>query len=272
MSSEAARPEPIQPELPFEGSTPPPQAAPPPGATPPAQTRVVALPRIPRVPVGLPRIHPWQQLRALPWGQAARVLGLTLIYLYRLGRASARVNALGRVQRALAVGVHVIGFPAVVLRTVIQLTLAHRAGVAIEQTVFFRVNEPAGFVLYESAGGIGTLAGITFLPGLLLILLSLLCLAPVVVPQPLLHLPVSWLTLLRLWLGLGFAAHAFPTLDEVRRLADQTRAGATQADPVSLLWAIPAHITVLITRLGGFPAGVLGALGALWLAGFLFPH
>ena len=75
---------------------------------------------------------------------------------------------------------------------------------------------------------------------------------------------------MQVWLGLAFAAHAFPSYEEAGPVSEQARVGVLKADPVSVFWVIPAQIVAILTRLGGILPAVAGVLACWWLAGALF--
>ncbi len=231
----------------------------------------------------------WRWLRALPWsrwrsratpviqGGAEQLGELVRVavrrgapYTVKLARATAGSLLLRAIPLTVARVIHLVGFPAVVLRTALQLTVVHRTGLATDEVVFFRLDDPAGYTVYEAPARLGTAAAVAFLPTAVLAALSLLCLVPAMAPGSTLHLPVTWLTWVQLWLGFSFAAHALPTYEETGPLAEQTRVGIAQADPAALLWAIPSHAVAVVTRFGGILPAALGALTMHWLSRAVF--
>ena len=191
-------------------------------------------------------------------------------YTLRLAKATARISLIRAFPLMIARSIHLFGFPAVVLRTAIQFTIAHRAGLAIDEVTFFRVDDPAGYTVYEAPPRLGTAIAITYLPTLTMWILAVLCLAQALTPRAVLHLPATWLTWVQLWLGLAFAAHMFPAYEEAGPLAEQARVGVVKADPISVFWLIPAQLVAVLTRLGGILPAVVGVLACWWLAGALF--
>jgi hypothetical protein len=191
-------------------------------------------------------------------------------YTLRLAKATARISLIRAFPLMIARTIHLFGFPAVVLRTAIQFTIAHRAGLAIDEVTYFRVDDPAGYTVYEAPPRLGTAIAITYLPTLVLWVLAVLCLAPALTPRMVLHLPTTWVTWVQLWLGLAFAAHMWPSYEEAGPVAEQARVGVVKADPISVFWVIPAQIVAVLTRLGGILPAVVGVLACWWLAGALF--
>jgi len=64
-------------------------------------------------------------------------------YTVQLARATAQISLVRAFPLLIARTIHLVGFPAVVLRTAIQCTTAHRLGLLIDEVVFFRIDDPA---------------------------------------------------------------------------------------------------------------------------------
>jgi len=190
-------------------------------------------------------------------------------YTFKLAKATAQISLIRAFPLLIARTIHLFGYPAVVLRTAIQFTIAHRSGLAIDEVVYFRIDDPAGYTVYEAPPRLSTAIAITYVPTLILAVLAVVCLAPALTPRFVLHLPPTWITWVQLWLGLAFAAHALPSYEEAGPVAEQARIGVVKADPISVFWVIPAQIVAILTRLGGILPAVAGVLACWWLAGAL---
>ena len=282
--------DPIQEDLPLDLTQSP--------AKPPAPRRPVLQPGGDLPPSLVEQVL--ARLRAIPWarmrakaapvlrtgaeqlGSAAKVAvtrGSTVAwvavkrgtpYAMQLAKGTARISFIRALPLLIARTIHLFGFPAVVVRTALQFTIAHRAGLAIDEVVYFRVDDPAGYTVYEAPPKLGTALAITYLPTLVLAILSVFCLAPALTPRVVLHLPTTWVTWVQLWLGLSFASHMLPSYEEAGPVAEQARIGVVKADPVSVFWVIPAQIVALITRLGGILPAVVGVAACWWLASSIF--
>ncbi len=191
-------------------------------------------------------------------------------YTIQLAKATAQISFIRAFPLLIARTIHLFGFPAVVLRTALQYTIAHRAGLTIDEVVYFRVDDPAGYTVYEAPPRLGTAIAIAYLPTLALWFLSVVCLAQALTPRIVLDLPVTWVTWLQVWIGLALAAHGLPAYEEAGPVAEQARVGVVKADPVSVFWVIPAQIVALLTRLGGIVPAIVGVIACWWLAGALF--
>ncbi len=284
-------PEPIQEDLPFEGAAKPPVPA-------VAPAWMAARPKAELVPSLYDQLL--KRLRAIPWarwraaatpvlksgagqlgtaakvavtrgGDVARVaVKRGAPYTVRLAKATARISIIRAFPLVIARTIHLVGFPAVVLRTAIQFTIAHRAGLAIDEVSYFVVDDPAGFTVYEAPPWLGTAIAIAYVPTLVLFILAIICLAPALAPRTVLHLPTTWVTAVQIWLGLAFAAHALPSYEEAGPVAEQARVGVVKADPVSVFWVIPAQIVAVLTRFGGILPAIVGVLACWWLATAIF--
>jgi len=284
-------PEPIQEDLPFDAPAAPPTstgtpawiAARPKAELPPSLydqllTRLRAIPwarwRAAATPVlksGAGQLGTVAKVAVTRGGGVARVaVKRGAPYTVRLAKATARISMIRAFPLLIARTIHLFGFPAVVLRTAIQFTIAHRAGLAIDEVTYFHVDDPAGYTVYEAPPWLGTAIAIAYVPTLVLLILAVVCLAPALAPRTVLHLPITWVTGVQLWLGLAFAAHALPSYEEAGPVAEQARVGVVKADPVSVFWMIPAQIVALITRLGGILPAILGVLACWWLATAIF--
>src|SRR6202165_1899946 len=98
-------------------------------------------------------------------------------YTLQLAKATARISLIRAFPLLIARTIHLFGFPAVVMRTAIQFTIAHRAGLALDEVVYFRVDDPAGYTVYEAPPWLGTAIAIAYVPTLVLLLLGGACLA-----------------------------------------------------------------------------------------------
>lgn len=276
--------DPIQEDLPLELPSSPGSTGPsrPPTELPPSLyeqlwKRVRALPwarwraqAIPVLRTGAGYASTAAKIAAVQGGSVARVaVKRGAPYAVQLAKATAQISFIRALPLMAARTIHLLGFPAVVLRTAIQYAIAHRAGLTIDEVVYFRVDDPAGYTVYEAPPRLGTAIAIAYMPALILWALAVLCLAQALTPRVILDLPATWVTWLEVWLGLAFAAHALPSYEESGPVAEQARVGVVKADPVSVFWVIPAQIVALLTRFGGIIPAVAGALLCWWLAGAL---
>jgi hypothetical protein len=211
------------------------------------------------------------RLAAIQGGAVARVaVKRGAPYTLKLAKATAQISFIRALPLLVARTIHLFGFPAVVLRTALQFAIAHRAGLAIDEINYFRVDDPAGYTVYEAPPKLGTAIAITYMPTLVLFTLAIVCLAPALTPRSVLGLQINWVTWVQVWLGLSFAAHALPSYEEAGPVAEQARVGVAKADPVSVFWVIPAQIAAVLTRFGGILPAVAGVLASWYLAQALF--
>ena len=220
--------------------------------------------------IGATQVGKGMRIGAVQAGQALRVaVTRGTPYTVKLVRATAKLGVFRSAALTAARAIHVVGFPAVVLRTTIQLLIVHRSGLTIEEATFFRLEDPAGYVVYQAPSRLSTALAVAWLPGAAMGILSLICLIPALVPHRILMLPTTWLTVLQIWLGLAFAAHVLPAYEEAGPLAEQARVGLRNADPIAVLTFLPAWAIGKLTSTGGALPAVVGALAFWWLGGAL---
>jgi hypothetical protein len=286
-----SQPEPVQPELPFE--TPPARDPLHPSESPsellpsPSWQAQRARTQEPLPPSIYEQIY--ARLRALPWTkwrahakllskeaaiQGARFGKLAVVrgtpYMMKLAETTAKSSLFRTVGLMLAKAIHAIGLPAVVFRTSIQLTLIYRSGLTIDEAVFFRLDDPAAYVVYETPPSLSTALAIAFVPTVVLLGLALICLWPALTPRSVLHLPLSMLTALQLWLGISLAAHALPNHEEAQPVADQARARLEKADPVGLVSYLPALGVAFMTRFGSLAPAIVCSAAVIFFASRIF--
>jgi hypothetical protein len=171
--------DPVQEDLPLDLAGSPPKPS-----TPPQAPRLGELPpSLLEQLVGRLRGLPWAQWRAQAapvirtgagqLGSAAKVAvtrSSTVArvavkrgtpYALQLAKGTARISFIRAFPLLIARTIHLFGFPAVVMRTAIQFTVAHRAGLSIDEVVYFRVDDPAGYTVYEAPPRLGTAIAIT---------------------------------------------------------------------------------------------------------------
>src|SRR2546430_5861042 len=85
-------------------------------------------------------------------------------YALQLAKATAQISLIRAFPLLIARTIHLFGFPAVGVRTAIQYSIAHRAGLAIDEVKYFRVDDPAGYTVYEAPSRLSTALAFTFVP------------------------------------------------------------------------------------------------------------
>jgi len=301
-----ADPAPLQPDLPFDLEAPAPSARREPAgpdvpvspadaapSRPAWRPAVVEPPPPPLTEQLLARLRglPWSRWRAMSArvmsrsGSVGRVgaryfrvagaaaaagLGRGAPYAATLAKNIARAGLVRAALRLGATALHIAGLPGVVIRTAVQFSVVHRAGLSVETATYFEVGDPAGYVVYEAPKDLSTGLAVAFVPTVILVILAVLCLAPALAPRTILHLHPNPLTWLQLWVGLALAAHALPNHGEAAPLAEQARAGVAKAQPLALIAVVPAQLTAWLTWFGGLAPALVGIAATLWLSGLVF--
>ena len=140
-------------------------------------------------------------------------------------------------------------------------------GVAIFDVCFFRVGNPAGYVIHEEVEDFTSTFWIAMGP---LVINTTLCLAfclPALIPTRIFGIahPLSYFWM---WLGISIGMHAFPSTHDARALWTQAKRAARQLRPLAVL-SLPLAIVIV----GGNVLSVIwfDALYA-FAVGFLLPE
>jgi hypothetical protein len=143
-------------------------------------------------------------------------------------------------------------FPGVIVHEAAHMLFCRIRRVAVLDVCFFRLGNPAGYVVHEPARDFTTAFLITVGP---FIVNSLLCLAfclPASVPVFTFKQedPLSYFLL---WLGVSIGMHAFPSTGDAANLWREAGAAAKQHSPLALL-SFPLVVVIYI----------INALRVLW--------
>lgn len=125
-------------------------------------------------------------------------------------------------------------FPGVVLHEAAHMLFCKLRGVAIFDVCFFRVGNPAGYVIHEEIKDFTSAFWVAMGP---LFVNSFLCVAfclPALIPMRIFKVdhPVSYFWM---WLGLSIGMHAFPSTHDAQTLWAQAKKAARELRPLAVL-------------------------------------
>ena len=140
--------------------------------------------------------------------------------------------------------VAIVTLPGVVLHEAAHMFFCKLRGVAIFDVCFFRVGNPAGYVIHEEIEDFTSAFWVAMGP---LVANSLLCVAfclPALIPMRIFGLdhPVSYFWM---WLGLSIGMHAFPSTHDAQALWAQAKKAARELRPLALL-SFPLAIMIVV--------------------------
>jgi hypothetical protein len=133
-------------------------------------------------------------------------------------------------------------FPGVIVHEAAHLLFCRLRHVAVFDVCFFRVGNPAGYVVHEEPDRFSTAFLITFGPFLVNSLLCMLICFPAFLPLRFFGVrhPLSYFLL---WLGVSIGMNAFPSIGDASSLMAQAKKAASSFNPLAivsypLVWAI----------------------------------
>ena len=121
-----------------------------------------------------------------------------------------------------------VTFPGIILHEWAHKFFCDRTGVQVLKTCYFRLGNPAGYVIHGPVDNYGKAFLITTAPFLINTAVSLISFLVAVL------LPLGWATYVFCWLGIATAMHSFPSSQDADNLWSQTRT-AWRRNPLVLL-------------------------------------
>ena len=168
--------------------------------------------------------------------------------------------------------VALLTFPGVIIHEAAHLLFCKWGRVAVFDVCFFRVGNPAGYVIHEPPKTFGTSFLISVGPFLVNSLLCIVLCFPAFVPVRIFdqHDPVSYFLL---WLGLSIGMHAFPSTGDAKVLWRQARLAAKQLHPLAIL-SLPLVVVIYAANIGSifWLDAIYGAAIGLGLPELAFKH
>jgi hypothetical protein len=125
-------------------------------------------------------------------------------------------------------------FPGVIVHEAAHMLFCRIRGVAVLDVCFFRVGNPAGYVVHEEAKDFTTSFLISVGPFIVNTVVCLLLCLPAFAPVKLYDVadPLSYLLI---WLGVSIGAHAFPSTADAKGLWAHARVAARAYNPLAIL-------------------------------------
>jgi hypothetical protein len=160
--------------------------------------------------------------------------------------------------------VSLLTFPGIIVHQLAHQFFCRVARLAVMDICYFRLGDPAGFVVHEDAKRYSHQIMMALGPFLACSLVGTLLCAPAAIPTIRFRSP-SGVDLLLIWLGVSIAMHAFPSVEEARTL---WRSISDPDTPVTVrLLGGPIVGTLYLGALGSYCC--LNAIWALFLAAVL---
>jgi hypothetical protein len=137
-------------------------------------------------------------------------------------------------------------FPGVIVHEAAHMFFCRLRRVAVLDVCFFRVGNPAGYVLHEGTENFNTAFLICVGPFLVNSLLCIFFCLPASVPYRVFgHLDP--LILFQLWLGVSIGMHAFPSTGDASALWHQAVKAAREMHPLAIL-SFPLVVVIYVAH------------------------
>jgi hypothetical protein len=140
-----------------------------------------------------------------------------------------------------------VTFPGVIVHEAAHLFFCKLRRVAVFDVCYFRVGNPAGYVLHERPDSFTSSFLIAVGPFIINSLLCVLFCFPAFVPVRLFGKgdPMSYFLI---WLGISIGMHAFPSTQDARVLWQQAKSATSKWNPLALI-SFPLVVVIYIANL-----------------------
>lgn len=140
-----------------------------------------------------------------------------------------------------------VTFPGVIVHEAAHMLFCRLRGVAILDVCFFRVGNPAGYVVHEPIEDFTTAFLVDVGPFFLNSLLGMVFCFPAFVPVRIFD-RMDPLLFLMLWLGISIGMHAFPSNQDATALWQHAKVAAKRLNPLAIL-SLPLVLLIYIANL-----------------------
>jgi hypothetical protein len=130
--------------------------------------------------------------------------------------------------------VSVATFPGVIVHEAAHMFFCKLRGIAVLDVCFFRVGNPAGYVMHEDTDNFATSFLVCMGPFFVNSLLCMLICFPAFMPVRVFGVmhPLSYVLL---WLGLSIGMHAFPSIGDAYGLLQHAKKEISASNPLAVL-------------------------------------
>jgi hypothetical protein len=140
-----------------------------------------------------------------------------------------------------------VTFPGVIVHEAAHLFFCKLRRVAVFDVCYFRVGNPAGYVLHERPESFTSSFLIAVGPFIINSLLCVLFCFPAFVPVRLFNKP-DLLSYFLIWLGISIGMHAFPSTQDARVLWQQAKLATSKWNPLALI-SFPLVVVIYVANL-----------------------
>jgi hypothetical protein len=139
-------------------------------------------------------------------------------------------------------------FPGVIVHEAAHMFFCKLRRVAVLNMCFFRIGNPAGYIVHEEIGDFTSAFLVSVGPLLINAMLCVVICFPAFRPVRVFHLehPLSYFLL---WLGVSIGMHAFPSTHDATNLYQHAKKAAKNLNPLAIL-SYPLVVAIIRARAG----------------------
>ncbi len=144
----------------------------------------------------------------------------------------------------------IVSFPGVIVHEAAHLIFCKLRKVAVFDVCYFRVGNPAGYVIHEPVSDFTTSLLITMGPFIVNSLLCILFCFPAFFPMRVFGRQ-DFLSYFWMWLGISIGMHAFPSTQDATNLWNQAKAEVAKKNPIAVV-GFPLVVLIFIGNILSF--------------------
>ena len=129
--------------------------------------------------------------------------------------------------------ISMLTFPGVIMHEFIHQLFCRIAGVAVLEVCYFRLSNPAGYIIHESPRNAKQCILIGFGPFIVSTLMGVIIAMPSVIPVIKLSAGTAFDFFL-IWLGVSIAMHSFPSIQDAKKLWEAVSGGTNRLKFISV--------------------------------------
>jgi hypothetical protein len=163
-------------------------------------------------------------------------------------------------------------FPGIIVHEFAHMLFCKLRGVAVLDFCFFRLGNPAGYVVHEETDDFTTAFLISVGPFIVNSLLCMIICFPTLIPMRIFGVEEKFSYVL-LWLGISIGMHAFPSTGDAYSLLQQAKKAVSSLHPLAII-SFPLVIVIYIANILRFFwfDYIYGVAIGLGLPTFLLQH
>ena len=145
------------------------------------------------------------------------------------------------------VAVTIATFPGVIVHEAAHMLFCKLGKVAVLDICFFRMGNPAGYVVHDEIKSFNTAFLVSVGPFIVNSLLCMLICFPAFIPFRIFGV-ASPLSYFLLWLGVSIGMHAFPSMQDANVLYKQAKKAASSLNPLAII-SFPLVVLIYIANI-----------------------